>query len=171
MPRGIRGRKSSEERKPVNAIVPKERDPSDGVWRPLDESDASINPYVSEERPKTAEEVLAERQSQAAQAAEEAAAAREAAAAAATQPMSSKSKRKLEAIAQEKEKEAKRLALYVSLAKHQMKPEQLRLLGSSSVRGGAPTKRQRQEHDEGMRKAMHTESAASSASCEVQAGT
>ena len=107
---------------------------------------------------KTAAEMIADRQAQAAEAAAAAAAARAAVAPDAVKTMSAKAKRKLEAAAAEKEKEAKRLALYATLAQHQLKPEQLRLLESSSTRGAAPTKRQRLEHDEAVRQAMHVES-------------
>jgi hypothetical protein len=154
MPRAIRGRKSSQDLKPVSVIIPKERDGVDGRWRQLDADDASINPFVSSEPVKTEDEVVAERRLQAAQAAEEAAAARAAASAAISQQMSAKTKRKLEAIASEKEKEAKRLQLYVSLAQNQMKPEQLRLLGSSSTRGEQPSKRQRLEYEEDLQEVM-----------------
>lgn len=67
MPRGIRGRKSAKtEYKPVNAIIPKERDASGKL---VDATD--IMPWKDDAVELSAEEVLRQRQQQAAQAAQE----------------------------------------------------------------------------------------------------
>lgn len=118
---GIRGRKSKSGQ-PVTIM---EATVSD------DEVDEMKKPKYSAE----------ERQQQAA------AAAAKAAAAAAMLPqdpkkMSAKQRRKLEKEAQEMEKEAKRAAVYASLAANKMNREHLRLLGSSSTIAQTASKRQ-----------------------------
>lgn len=143
MPRGIRGRKSkANEYSAVNAIVPKERDANGTL---VDAGD--ILPWHGKEVQRSAEEIVRERQEQAAQAAEDAAAAKSALP---VEPkkMNAKQRKRLEAAALEKEKEAKRLALYASLAQHQAKPQMLANLGSSSTLGQRPAKRRRVDDED-----------------------
>jgi hypothetical protein len=153
MPRGIRGRKSKGN-VIVNVIVPKQRSTVDGGWKELDPSDESINPFVSQEPPKSMENIVADRQQQAAHAAEEADAAKESLTQLTANHgiMNAKKRRKLEAQVLAKEKEARRLSLYASLAQHQMKPEHLQMLettvGTQTGRKGDPTsKRKRPDRE------------------------
>lgn len=145
MPRGIRGRKSKKtEYSAVNAILPQDRDASGKLVTAAD-----IGPWVSDTVAKSAAEECAERQQQAVQAAAEAAAAK-AALPAEPKKLGAKQRKRLEAAAVAKEKEAKRLALYASLAQHQAKPAMLASLGSSSTLGEKSSKRKRAEDDDDM---------------------
>ena len=123
----------------VNAILPKDRDAS-GALVPA----ADIGPWVSDKVAKTTAEDCAERQQQAIQAAEDAAAAK-AALPAEPKKLGAKQLKRLEVAALAKEKEAKRLALYASLAQHQATPGMLASLGSSSTLGEKQNKRKRAE--------------------------
>jgi hypothetical protein len=140
---GIRGRKSSEKRPGVNAIVPKEWDEASNRYVEVQASDASINPFVSDEPVKSVEESTAEMQCLAEKAAKEAEEAQAAVSDGATKQMNKKARKKLEAVAAEKAKEAKRQALYASLARHQVRPEALRKLSSSGELAKLAHKNQR----------------------------
>ena len=148
MPRGIRGRKSSEKRTAVNVIIPKEWDPTTKTWRELAPSDPSINPCAGGDDTapvRSAQEVAIDMELLAMQAAAEAEAAQAALKDAA--PMKTKARKKLEVVAAEKAKEAKRLAAYASLAKHQAPPEKLKLLASSTDLGSRAHK-ERRRHEQ-----------------------